>query len=507
MKTPGIYTRVSTDSQEHEGTSLDSQLEACLDRVKSLGYETKPDFAIQETYTGLSIDRPKLSQLREWVRSKQVDVVIAYSLDRLSRDPVHFIILQEEMEKAGVELILITETLDSSDMGKLIGYIKGYAAKLEAEKIRERTMRGKRTRVEKYGKLPSGRGVLYGYTYDKEKGVNTANSYLDIVRMVGTWLLEEGIFLNEACRRLIAMGIPAPKGGMHWSRGTLGRIMRNPTYAGKTYAFKTITVDKKRLRRPQEEQVELPNAVDRAAFTWDEWVAIQTQLDRNRELSPRNQKLSYLLRGMVYCKRDGHKYYGVPVHGKPYYRCSGRIKLLSGESCYNKTLNATWLEQAVFSEVEKVLRDPRLIISELERRKELGTDTIHLEEQIELNKSRLDMLDEAETRYLRLYGVGSYSIEKLERECERVKSERAKLCRKNTELEKRVEETKQLKLNTERIEQVLDLVNKNLASFDFSEKRLALEALDVKVWVDGNEITIEGVLPVPEMVNTVSQPL
>ena len=70
-----------------------------------------------------------------------------------------------------VELILVTENIDTSDMGKLITHIKGFAAKLEAEKIRERTQRGIRERV-KAGKMPSGRRArLFGYTYIPGKGV------------------------------------------------------------------------------------------------------------------------------------------------------------------------------------------------------------------------------------------------------------------------------------------------------------------------------------------------
>jgi len=282
--------------------------------------------------------------------------------------------------------------------------------------------------------------------------------------------------------------------------------MRNPTYAGKTYAFKTITVDKKRLRRPQEEQVELANAVDRAAFTWDEWVAIQTQLDRNRELSPRNQKLAYLLRGMVYCKRDGRKYYGVPVHGKPYYRCSSRIKLLSAELCNNRTVNAKWLEEMVWSEVEKVLRDPKLILAELQKRSESGTDFAHLEDRMKLNLSLLNTIDEAETRYLRLYGAGVISLDKLEKECKRIQLERKRIERDNAELEKCIVEASELILDAEKIKQVCDLVNTNLASFNFEEKRQALEALNIKVGIDGDSVTVEGIVPIPEA-NTVSQPL
>jgi site-specific DNA recombinase len=501
-----IYCRVSTEDQEREGTSLDSQLDACKKLAQERGYEVPEGFTIMETYSGLSLDRPKLNEVRKWVRDKEVDAVVAYTLDRLSRDPVHFIILQEELERAGVELILVTEDLDGSDIGKLIAHIKGYAAKLEAEKIKERTARGRKTRVEKFGKLPTGRGVLYGYEYDREQGINIANNSLDIVRMVGMSVLEEGIFLNEVCRRLMEKGIPAPKGGTKWSRGTIGRILRNPTYAGKSYAYRTKVVGKKRIQRPQEEWAELPNAVDRVAFTWDEWQGIQRQLDRNRELSPRNQKLSYLLRSMVYCKRDGRKYYGVPMHGKPYYRCSGRIKLLSSEHCTNKTVNARWLEETVWLEVEKVLRSPDLILAELQKRKESGADIIDLEERIKLNHSRLDTLDEAETRYLRLYGIGVYSLEKLEKECKKIKLERERIYQDNADLEKRITEIRELALDSENIKLVCELAAENLERFTFENKRLALEILKVKVWIDGDQVTIEGILPVPEA-DIVSQPL
>jgi len=215
MKTAGIYTRVSTDNQESEGTSLQTQLEACLKYCQSKNYDVVYRFS--ETYSGLSLERPKLDELRELVRNGDIDVVVVYCLDRLSRDPVHGVILTQELEKHHITLEAVTETVDSSEVGKLINYIRGFAAKLEAEKIRERTMRGKRERI-KSGKLPTGRGILYGYDYDKEREINVANNDLDTVKMIGHWLIEEGIFLNEACRRLMKRSIPAPKGGYRWSR-------------------------------------------------------------------------------------------------------------------------------------------------------------------------------------------------------------------------------------------------------------------------------------------------
>jgi hypothetical protein len=59
----------------------------------------------------------------------------------------------QEMEKHGVTIEAVTEDIDSSDLGKLISYIRGYASKLEAAKIRERTMQGKKEHMKR-GSLP-----------------------------------------------------------------------------------------------------------------------------------------------------------------------------------------------------------------------------------------------------------------------------------------------------------------------------------------------------------------
>lgn len=489
-----IYCRVSSEGQEREGSSLESQQEACLRKAKELGYQVDDGFLIRETWSGLVLDRPKLSQLREWVTNRRIDACIAYCLDRLSRDPAHLIILQEQMEKAGVQLILVTETIDSSDLGKLVMHVKGYSAKLEAIKIAERTADGKRKRIGR-GLLPNGRGIIYGYGYDPETGKNIANGQLSIVRMIGVWLMSEGIFLNEACRRLMKMSIPAPKGGMRWSRGTVGRMMRNPVYAGISYAGKTRTVNGKRVQCSSKEWIELPNLVDKPAFTMEEWQLIQRQLDRNRELSPRHQKQQYLLKGITRCRLCGSKYYGLPVHGKPYYRCSCKMKLLSAERCDSKSVNATWLENLVWQEVERTLKNPDLLVTYLRKQRENKDSPNHLEEQIQRNQNMLRTLDESETRYLRLYGTGIMTEEKLQVEAIRVKKEIERIIRENTALERQLDEIQDLEVSIESVRQLSNSMAKNLESLTFDEKRLALHGLNIQVWIDSNSVVIEGTLP------------
>ncbi|MCL0077341.1 recombinase family protein, partial [Dehalococcoidia bacterium] len=133
-----LYARVSTEDQEREGTSLQSQEKACLKKASELGYEVPDGYLLKEVYSGLTLDRPRLTQLRQWVRNKEIDAVVLYSTDRLSRDPVHLLLLVEELDKAKVALIFVTEPMDNSMEGQLLSFVRGWASKLEAIKIKER---------------------------------------------------------------------------------------------------------------------------------------------------------------------------------------------------------------------------------------------------------------------------------------------------------------------------------------------------------------------------------
>jgi site-specific DNA recombinase len=501
-----IYCRVSTEDQEREGTSLDSQLKACQDKAQEFGYEISEKYTLKETYSGLVLDRPKLGQLRQWARNKEIDAVAAYTLDRLSRDPVHFIILQEELERYGIRLILVTDDVDSSDIGKLVAHIKGFAAKLEAEKIKERTMRGKRERIRN-GKLPTGRGILYGYDYDRELGINLANKDLDTVKMIGQWVIQEGISLNEACRRLMERHIPAPKGGHRWSRGTVGRIMHNPTYAGKSYAGKTRTEGKKRIRCSETDYIPIADAVNRSVFSWEEWELIQRQLDRNRELSPRNQKLNYLLSGRLFCKSCGRKYYGVPMHGKPYYRCSGRVRLLSDRRCTSKSINASKLDEAVWVEVAKVLANPSTILAGLRQSENNVNEETFWGEELDRMAKRLKALNKEQEQLLQ-WAMKGFPEDMVVKENDKINRERNELQRAIQETKKKLGRAKENHANLENVEDFCKIASQNLADFGYAEKKLALETLKIKVLVDGNNPPkLHGILPVPSEVCAMSQPL
>ena len=115
MKTAAIYCRVSTEDQEREGTSLQTQLEACRQYCQNKGYEVA--YRYSEACSGLTLDRPQLNELREIVRNEQIDVVVVYCLDRLSRNATHGVILRDELDKYHVLLESVTEDIDKTPLG------------------------------------------------------------------------------------------------------------------------------------------------------------------------------------------------------------------------------------------------------------------------------------------------------------------------------------------------------------------------------------------------------
>jgi site-specific DNA recombinase len=148
-----IYCRVSGKAQEEVGTSLESQEAACVQHAEQLGFQVGS--IVRETYSGIQLwDRPKLSEARIDIKAGKYGALIAYAVDRLSRDPIHLAIISDDCDRGGVQLLFVTEQMDDTEEGRLVRYIKGYAAKKEHEKIKERTMRGRHQRGLQ-GKVPN----------------------------------------------------------------------------------------------------------------------------------------------------------------------------------------------------------------------------------------------------------------------------------------------------------------------------------------------------------------
>ena len=107
------------------------------------------------------------------IRAGLYDAVICYDIDRLSRKIAHFAIIADEIERHGAQLLFVNTDFDDTPEGELMRSVKSYVAQVEREKIKERTLRGKKTKVQS-GKFVRASN-LYGYDHDDEKKVRIIN--------------------------------------------------------------------------------------------------------------------------------------------------------------------------------------------------------------------------------------------------------------------------------------------------------------------------------------------
>ncbi len=297
-----IYNRVSTENQEVEGTSLGTQLEACLKYCHDKSYDVLYRFS--EAYSGLTLERPKLIELRELVRNEQIDLVVVYCLDRLSRDPTHGVILTQELEKHNVKLEAVTEDVDNTELGKLISYIRGFASKIEVEKIKERTMRGKIAK-SKSGHIAGGYGCYHGYfglRYEPDKNAFSYDSGKIEVAKEILQRYASGDSCLSIVKDLQSRGITGPSGKIiHQS--TVSRILSHAqVYAGN---LKWNGIEMKDKVEPIISQ------------------SLADIVDKRRQLN-KQQSLGYGKRkwfsGRVFCGVCGHRYV---IQKKQGCRCNG----------------------------------------------------------------------------------------------------------------------------------------------------------------------------------------
>jgi len=129
-----IYTRVSTDNQaEIEFNSCEAQEE----KIRSF-IHSQEDMEIYKVYsdpgfTGASINRPALINLLEDIKQNEINLIVSYKIDRLSRSPKDFYQLIELFEKQGQDkrpLWRIYRNIRQpvSKIQRTGGYIPGLAA-------------------------------------------------------------------------------------------------------------------------------------------------------------------------------------------------------------------------------------------------------------------------------------------------------------------------------------------------------------------------------------------
>jgi len=487
----GVYIRVSSSLQE-ENYSLETQEVACRKHAEERGWEVlvveKDVHSAADLY-----ERPRLSAMRERIRNGEIDVLLAYALDRVSRKQTHVAILAEECEQAGARLAFVTEDFEDGAVGTFIRSAKAFAAELEREKIKERTRRGIRARAESGKPLPGPRPI-YGYRWrDEEKtGLEIHEERASIVRWIYESILN-GKSLRSVMLSLNRDGVPTPAGGAVWSLGTVHKIVTNPAYIGKMWAFRWKAERKpggwlSMEERPESERIPLPSGVITPLVSEDEFNAVRARLAANRAQSSRNNRNpeETLLRGGFarcgYCggTLQAERCRKAQGGNGPTYTCGTTNSDRFG--CPPFAVSATLLDAEVWNKVRIVLRDPNVIRAEVSRRRQED----HFAADLDVVLNRLADVEKRQTNLTRLLG----SIEDIDAAAPLV-AELRNLAMQKKELESERDMLEERRAAKQADEQRLigltewcTRVASNLEDLTYAERRDVLMALgvSVKVW-------------------------
>src|SRR6516165_6888635 len=106
-----LYGRVSSEQQEEEGT-IESQLDLLMVRTRADGVEVPPELRfIDEGYSAETLLRPALERLRDTAAAGAIDRLYIQDPDRLGRDYAYQMVLVDELQQYGVEIIFLNYTI------------------------------------------------------------------------------------------------------------------------------------------------------------------------------------------------------------------------------------------------------------------------------------------------------------------------------------------------------------------------------------------------------------
>jgi DNA invertase Pin-like site-specific DNA recombinase len=238
-----VYTRVSTEyGLEQEFNSLHAQREACeayITSQKHEGWTLLPACYDDASFSGGSMDRPALQQLLAAIRQGQVDVIIVYKVDRLTRSLADFAKLVELFDGHQVSFVSVTQSFNTtSSMGRLtLNVLLSFAQferEVTGERIRDKIAASKKKGMRMGGPVPLGYQVkdkkLVLHEPEAEQVCLIFSRYLELkcLTALARDLRERGIHTKVSHRRDGSI-----RGGIAFTKGPLAYLLRNRAYIGE----------------------------------------------------------------------------------------------------------------------------------------------------------------------------------------------------------------------------------------------------------------------------------
>jgi DNA invertase Pin-like site-specific DNA recombinase len=219
-----IYCRVSTEEQASEGVSLEAQ------KAKAEAWAALNGYTVAGVFTDAGLsgsradNRPALQDALAAACGVRGAALVAYSLSRLARNTRDALDIAKRLERAGVDLVSLSEKIDtSSASGRMVYRLMANLSEYERDQIAERTkaaLQQKKRKGERVGTVPYG----WELAADGVQLVEVAEeqAVLAIVRE----LRAAGMSMRTIAEELTKRGIQTKKGGATWKHSTIQGLLR-----------------------------------------------------------------------------------------------------------------------------------------------------------------------------------------------------------------------------------------------------------------------------------------
>ncbi|MBV8263930.1 MAG: recombinase family protein [Candidatus Eremiobacteraeota bacterium] len=438
MKAAAIYARVSSDKQKDENT-IASQTAALRAFARERGFSVPDEWVIEDNgYSGSSLIRPGLERLRDLAAEGQIEAVLVYSPDRLSRKYAYQVLLIEEFTRHHVETVFVRAPRSDTPEDHLLLQFQGMIAEYERAQILERSRRGKRHRAQQ-GVVNVLCGAPYGYQYvRKSDGAPASYRIIEdeaaVVRLVYECYTIQHMSIGAITRLLNERGVPTRKRISCWERSTVWAILRNPAYKGKACFGKTKLAMRQRITRrvrmrghtvarqsacrdqPREQWIEIPVP----AIVSEETFALAEELLRaNKRHAPRRTITPSIVQGLISCRKCGYALYRTSTRSSArkiiYYRCLGSdaYRYVGGRVCDSRPVRQELVDGVVWREVVRLLENPKLIQFELERRLTAAREANPHKQREEALRRDLIRIQKGKDRLMTAYQEDLISLDEL----------------------------------------------------------------------------------------------
>lgn len=403
-----IYARYSSHNQTEQ--SIEGQILVCNEYAKKNNYTIVGEY-IDRALTGTNDNRPEFKKMIEDSNKKYFQGVLVYQLDRFARNRYDSATYKNKLKKNGVRVFSAKENISDDASGVLMESLLEGMAEYYSVELSQKVKRGMNINAQKC--QYNGGIVPLGYKIDNDKKYQIDEQKAPIIKKIfemyinGSTMVEIAKFLNESNIKTAL--------NKEFGKTSVSAILTNEKYMG-TYKYADIIIENG-----------VPAIIDKKIFE-----EVQEKLKINKKAPARAKaKTEYLLTTKLFCGHCKEMMTGTSGTSRNkvthyYYTCNGKKK----KGCKKENVKKEFIENLVIKEARNILTNEyieklaSMSIKSIEEEQKNNNYINILNKQLNENEKQKNNLFNS----LKICDIDSVrkeifkEIEKLQKECEKIKT-------------------------------------------------------------------------------------